>query len=433
MVIILEAALCARISSEVAHCCFSLMCLNHTGVQLLMSEAFFSKLSPEAQKHCRQVDCIQRSAKELPMGLYTHDCDVNQDFKAPYTTSTAHQIPSSSRPMQGHYLPSLTEQSITSRRATHRRSSGAIVNSSTRSSASTLSNSRSTMRDAAEAARRAVEEEDGKEVSHIGTGATVTAVQQTDASRDLEEGRSAAASKWSNNRMRGNTTRRSIVQGGLGPLPAPGRRTSTDGHAELELRTAIERRRSALLMRQGSSSVARNQWMLADGPLTRQGTLKRGDGVVSKRASVCADQASGQKAVHPALMLRQSSMGVRKGSVAGRNSIILNADARGGAGDTGDDAMETPIFNIPSYSRQLWMTDDDLVRLRRHISQDFMEEWRDALDNYLSGNWREALQDFRELNISMDGSDGPTKAILDHLETANGVTPPEWKGYRKLW
>jgi class 3 adenylate cyclase len=49
-------------------------------VPLLMSEAFFRLLSPQASRYCRQVDRIRRSETEEPFGLFTYDCDRNLEF-----------------------------------------------------------------------------------------------------------------------------------------------------------------------------------------------------------------------------------------------------------------------------------------------------------------------------------------------------------------
>jgi class 3 adenylate cyclase len=50
------------------------------GVPLLMSEAFFRLLSPQASRYCRQVDRIRRSEGEEPFGLFTYDSDLNLEF-----------------------------------------------------------------------------------------------------------------------------------------------------------------------------------------------------------------------------------------------------------------------------------------------------------------------------------------------------------------
>lgn len=51
------------------------------GVPLLMSEAFFRLLTPDANKYCRQVDRLKRSETEEPFGLFTYDSDLNYEFE----------------------------------------------------------------------------------------------------------------------------------------------------------------------------------------------------------------------------------------------------------------------------------------------------------------------------------------------------------------
>ncbi len=89
-------------------------------VPLLMSEPFYRKLSPEAQKFCRQVNRVQLSLSEEPMGLYTYDCDVNQDFSSLEQTGGSHVEPFT-------LTPSI-EQSILRRKA-HKRICKQVISS----------------------------------------------------------------------------------------------------------------------------------------------------------------------------------------------------------------------------------------------------------------------------------------------------------------
>ncbi len=89
-------------------------------VPLLISEPFYNKLSLEAQKFCRQVDRVQISRNEEPMGLYTYDCDVNQDFSSPEQALVKMKEPFT-------LIPSI-EQSILRRKA-HRRICKEVISS----------------------------------------------------------------------------------------------------------------------------------------------------------------------------------------------------------------------------------------------------------------------------------------------------------------
>lgn len=54
------------------------------GVPLLMSEPFFSMLSPAAARFCRQVDRVRKSEADNPTGLFTYDSDLGINFADPH-------------------------------------------------------------------------------------------------------------------------------------------------------------------------------------------------------------------------------------------------------------------------------------------------------------------------------------------------------------
>ncbi|KAJ1403392.1 hypothetical protein B484DRAFT_457553, partial [Ochromonadaceae sp. CCMP2298] len=53
------------------------------GIPMLLSEPFYRLLSPDAARHCRQVDRVRRSLLEEPLGLYTYDCDLDINWANP--------------------------------------------------------------------------------------------------------------------------------------------------------------------------------------------------------------------------------------------------------------------------------------------------------------------------------------------------------------
>lgn len=115
------------------------------------------------------------------------------------------------------------------------------------------------------------------------------------------------------------------------------------------------------------------------------------------------------------------------------------------------------------YTPAIWNTDQDLVAMRSHVSDDFLEVFNRGRDEYLSGNWPLAvqllksadkimcqrvveegfagqsyldnLQSFTNVNedeerLSM--GDGPSQRIINYIEEMGGVAPSNWKGYRPL-
>jgi len=62
------------------------------GVALLISEPFYRLLSPAAQKYVRQVDCVKKSTKADPFGMYTYDSDLTIDWPSDYDNGMSKNI-----------------------------------------------------------------------------------------------------------------------------------------------------------------------------------------------------------------------------------------------------------------------------------------------------------------------------------------------------
>jgi hypothetical protein len=120
------------------------------------------------------------------------------------------------------------------------------------------------------------------------------------------------------------------------------------------------------------------------------------------------------------------------------------------------------------YSPAIWDSDQDLIRMRQHISNDFLREFNFGRDQYLAGNWDMALRHLKKadsimvahvvdegyleesvegidhLLVSGDESnadvcrlrseirDGPSQSIITYMEKRNGIAPNGWAGYRPL-
>lgn len=120
------------------------------------------------------------------------------------------------------------------------------------------------------------------------------------------------------------------------------------------------------------------------------------------------------------------------------------------------------------YSPSIWDSDQDLIRMRQHISKDFLTEFNFGRDQYLAGNWKSALQHLKKadsimvthvvdegyLEESIEGidhllvngdetnadvvrlraeiSDGPSRSIIAYMEKRGGTAPQGWAGYRPL-
>jgi len=124
------------------------------------------------------------------------------------------------------------------------------------------------------------------------------------------------------------------------------------------------------------------------------------------------------------------------------------------------------------YSPSIWYTDQDLVAMRNHICDEFMDVFNRGRDEYLAGNWPEAIKllkqadkimferevdegysgksypdhiksisssllmgddnenDEAEERLSM--GDGPCQRLVRYMEMMGGQAPSNWRGYRPL-
>ncbi|KAL7552266.1 hypothetical protein ACHAWF_015498 [Thalassiosira exigua] len=89
-----------------------------------------------------------------------------------------------------------------------------------------------------------------------------------------------------------------------------------------------------------------------------------------------------------------------------------------------------------NYDASTWVSDPDLIQLRRLATPIFLKTFDKGLNNYLGGRWDEAREDLEKadkLMASNDiGGDGPSRAILKYMEANQWACPPSWSGHRPL-
>ena len=119
------------------------------------------------------------------------------------------------------------------------------------------------------------------------------------------------------------------------------------------------------------------------------------------------------------------------------------------------------------YSPSIWNTDQDLVAMRNHICDDFMEVFNRGRDEYLAGNWPTAVKllkaadkimfqlqmdegysaksysdnlkslpnlhaDNAEAEERLSMGDGPCQRLIAYMEEHGCEAPADWAGYRPL-
>jgi len=95
-----------------------------------------------------------------------------------------------------------------------------------------------------------------------------------------------------------------------------------------------------------------------------------------------------------------------------------------------------PVFLTEKDSTEdVFEQDADLLALRSHIFQEFVDTFNEGVSSYLIGDWSTArifLEASNKLMVPTFGCDGPSKTLLEYMETRNWTAPNDWAGFRPL-
>eukprot|EP01036_Dinobryon_divergens_P029541 gene29541-38656_t len=104
----------------------------------------------------------------------------------------------------------------------------------------------------------------------------------------------------------------------------------------------------------------------------------------------------------------------------------------------GDDNQDSSVaFMSPDdETGDVFDNDYDLITLRSHVDDEFLDNFKEAVSLYLSGDWLKAKDLFQKTDAHMQktplGGDGPSRTLLEYMKERNFVAPKDWKGYRPL-
>lgn len=130
---------------------------------------------------------------------------------------------------------------------------------------------------------------------------------------------------------------------------------------------------------------------------------------------------------------------------------------------------EQADLDAESYAPTIWDTDQDLLAMRQHVTQEFQEKFKEGVKSYLAGHWKEAISALEEADgimittvleegyidynpdEAMDGrlldrrstddevvrvrneyGDGACKCLINYMERRGAVPPKTWGGVRPL-
>ena len=112
------------------------------------------------------------------------------------------------------------------------------------------------------------------------------------------------------------------------------------------------------------------------------------------------------------------------------SSDQANGILRGSAGSSSIGALgEAPDIIIKPVTEDVWKQDEDMVRLRRHFTDEQRRLWSDGMVAYLGGHWSEASIAFGKVLQLSGGLDGPSRLLLSRIEAKGGTAPDDWDGY----
>ena len=151
------------------------------------------------------------------------------------------------------------------------------------------------------------------------------------------------------------------------------------------------------------------------------------DWVALKRKKIRQQQMA---AIRAQKSVRVKMSGV-KGKAQQRFSIVAQADPL--LDENNDSAVSPdtlPDIKIVPYDELIWEDDGDLVQLRHLVNDDMRAKWALGMEAYIGGDWSTAKSIFTETKAMGGGNDGPSKFLLEFINSHDGVAPRDWHGYR---
>lgn len=125
-------------------------------------------------------------------------------------------------------------------------------------------------------------------------------------------------------------------------------------------------------------------------------------------------------------------------------------------------------FEADAYVPSIWETDQDLISMRQHVTDEFKDAFDKGVQEYLEGNWKDAIahlsaadnimfeavvdqgyvdyhtEDLAEYGkilkhskeelaqLKEEYGDRPSKCLIQFMRRRNGVAPPDWHGVHHL-
>lgn len=155
-----------------------------------------------------------------------------------------------------------------------------------------------------------------------------------------------------------------------------------------------------------------------------------------------------------------------KGSSVKQKIYTYDARGRGANFFLHSRSEEQADFDAERYSPGIWTTDQDLIAMRQHVTDDFLQMFKEGHKAYIAGDWSTAIQklelandimyqtamdegymedEFDALNprpgedvrgvaeeLNREYGDGPSMYLLSFMKSYGGVAPKNWDGWHPL-
>jgi len=89
-------------------------------------------------------------------------------------------------------------------------------------------------------------------------------------------------------------------------------------------------------------------------------------------------------------------------------------------------------------TNEVFENDYDMITLRQHATEEFLDTFKEGVNCYLSGDWSaaktflEKSDEMMKTNVPALGGDGPSLTLLSYMKDRDYQAPADWKGFRPL-
>lgn len=155
-----------------------------------------------------------------------------------------------------------------------------------------------------------------------------------------------------------------------------------------------------------------------------------------------------------------------RGSSVKQKIYTYDAKARGVDFFLYSKTEEQADVDADRYSNDIWNRDRDLLAMRQHISDDFLQIFKEGFKAYTNGDWPRAIESFHVANnitfqtavdegfleeefdalnlragtdvrhaaekLKRENRDGPSTYLINFMKSYGGVAPLDWDGWHPL-